>query len=67
MAIQGTSCIGTFFTYYTCNETKSHQNREEGVLRIIQRYFSYFSTKTYIVTRHLNRLGETVQVRCHSA
>ena len=28
--------------------------------------FSYFSSKTYVVTPHLNRLVETVQMRGHS-
>ena len=29
-------------------------------------YFSYFSSKPYVVTPHLNRLVETVQMRGHN-
>ena len=32
---------------------------------IIWDKFSYFSMKLYVVTPHLNRLDETVQVRAH--
>ena len=33
---------------------------------IIEGYFSYFSLKPYVVTPHLNRLIETVQMRGHN-
>ena len=33
---------------------------------IIYDNFSYFSLKPYVVTRHLNRLNETVQMRGHN-
>ena len=33
---------------------------------IIEGYFSYFSLKLYVVTPHLNRLVETVQMRGHN-
>ena len=29
-------------------------------------HFSYFSFKPYVVTHHLNRLDETVQLRGHN-
>ena len=33
---------------------------------ITKGYFSYFSLKPYVVTPHLNRLVETVQMRGHN-
>ena len=33
---------------------------------IIRDNFSYFSSKPYVVTRHLNRLNETIQMRGHN-
>ena len=33
---------------------------------IIEEQFSYFSLKPYVVTPHLNRLVETVQIRGHN-
>ena len=33
---------------------------------IIKDNFSYFSSKPYVVTPHLNRLDETVQMRGHN-
>ena len=33
---------------------------------IIKDNFSYFSSKPYVVTPHLNRLIETVQMRGHN-
>ena len=33
---------------------------------IIEDNFSYFSLKPYLVTPHLNRLTETVQMRGHN-
>ena len=38
-------------------------SRSEGVF---DDNFSYFSSKPYIVTPHLNRLFETVQMRGHN-
>ena len=35
-------------------------------LMIIQNNFSYFSSKPYVVTPHLNGLIETVQMRGHN-
>ena len=35
-------------------------------LKIISANFSYFSFKPYVVTPHLNRLIETVQMRGHN-
>lgn len=32
----------------------------------IKEYFSYFSLEPYVVTPHLKRLDETVQVRDHN-
>ena len=40
--------------------------REHGVLRIFQRYFSYFTTKTYVVIPHLNRFNEMVLLMGHN-
>ena len=33
---------------------------------VIRDIFCYFSIKTYVVTPHLNRLDETVQMRGHN-
>ena len=33
---------------------------------IIDNNFPYFSVKAYVVTSHLNRLDETVQMRSHN-
>ena len=38
-------------------------SRSEGVF---DDHFSYFSSKPYVVTHHLNRLIETVQMRGHN-
>ena len=35
-------------------------------LVIIEANFCQFCTKTYVVTPHLNRLDETVQIRSHN-
>ena len=35
-------------------------------MMIINDNFSYFSLKPYVVTHHLNRLVETVQMRGHN-
>ena len=35
-------------------------------LVMIKDIFSYFCIKTYVVTPHLNRLDETVQMRGHN-
>ena len=43
-------------------ETKQ-SSRQEGV---IDDNFSYFSSKPYVVTPHLNRLVETVQMKGHN-
>ena len=52
---------------WSCQATTTlgTKNRLEGILRIIQRYFFYFSTKIYIVTPHQNRLNETVPMMGH--
>ena len=39
------------------------RSRSEGVF---EDNFSYFSSKPYVVTLHLNRLTETVQMRGHN-
>ena len=39
------------------------RSRKEGVF---EDNFSYFSSKPYVVTPNLNRLDETVQMRCHN-
>ena len=36
-----------------------------GGIKDNQRFFSYFSLKTYVVTPHLNRLSKTVLMRVH--
>ena len=38
---------------------------KKGYLMIIVDNFSYFSLKPYVVTPHLNRHDETVQMRGH--
>ena len=38
---------------------------KRSYLMIIEDNFSYFSLKLYVVTPHLNRLNETVQMRGH--
>ena len=38
-------------------------SRSEGAF---DDYFSYFTSKSYVVTPHLNRLDETVQMRGHN-
>ena len=39
---------------------------KRGYLMIIEGISSYFSLKPYVVTPHLNRLDETVQMRGHN-
>ena len=37
-----------------------------GITCVLQTQFSSFSSKPYVVTPHLNRLIETVQIRGHN-
>ena len=37
-----------------------------GIVDNSKIFFSFFSTKTYIVTPHLNRIVETVLMRAHN-
>ena len=40
---------------------------KKGYLMIIEKiFFSYFSSKPYDVTPHLNRLNKTVQIKGHN-
>ena len=36
----------------------------EGIIRTILMYLFFLSTKTYVVNRHKNRLGEKVLMIC---
>ena len=53
-----------------CSETNSAITSraldKRRYLLIIEGYFSYFLLKPYVVTPHLNRLVETVQMRGHN-
>ena len=46
-----------------CGMSHNKSSREEGVF---DDNFSYFSSKPYVVTPHLNRLIESVQMRGHN-
>ena len=48
----------------SCEPVSGLDKRE--YLMIIQDNFSYFSIKPYVLTPHLNRLVETVQMRGHN-
>ena len=48
-------CSGVLYTH-KCTAP----DKKEGGMRIIKNNFSYFSTKQYVVTPHLNHLDETV-------
>ena len=54
--------MNTFYGDQTC--LRALGKREYSM--IIEDNFSYFSLKPYVVTPHLNRLDETVQMRGHS-
>ena len=47
-------CFSTIFIITVCffNLLRLPELQIRGALRIIQRYFSYFSKKTYVVTPH---------------
>ena len=42
-----------------------HGAVRQAILKGYRSFFSYFSMKTYVVTPHLNRLDETVQMMGH--
>ena len=49
----------------SCNIFSALVDKRE-YLMIIRDNFYYFCNKTYVVTPHLNRLKETVQMRGHN-
>ena len=49
--------------YYSVTTENFSELQIRGIFRIIERQFSYFSLKLYVVTPHLNRLDEMVQMR----
>ena len=61
--------VKCMYYMYLCNQSTYsspflfENTRKEGVF---DDNFSYFSPKLYVVTPHLNRLIETVQMRGHN-